>query len=122
MKSAENTDVCLVLTVDLTGTFHSSREVSAALREQTSRNVDCHTAVVRLGADAVRHHLGLGSQIAGALFLSAQRIEVHAPAGNIMGALLYDEVARYVRLYVDDHARMKAKATPGSCAPEDPPA
>ncbi|MFM9643591.1 hypothetical protein [Streptomyces turgidiscabies] len=107
--------VRLVLTVDLTGAYGSYRDVSEALREQTQRNVDCHTAIVRLGADAVRHHLELGKSIAGVFYLSAQRIEVHAPAGNVLGPLIHDEVARYVRLFAADHARMTA-----SVAPEKP--
>uniref|UniRef100_A0AAU1ZZF5 STAS domain-containing protein n=1 Tax=Streptomyces sp. NBC_00093 TaxID=2975649 RepID=A0AAU1ZZF5_9ACTN len=109
-------DVRLVLTVDLTGPYESYRAVADALREQTTRNVDCHTAIVRLGADAVRHNLELGRSIAAVFFLSAQRIEVHAPAGNVMGLLIHDEVARYVRLYAADHARMTA-----SPAAEAPP-
>lgn len=110
------TEVRLVLTVDLTGPYGSYRDVSESLREQTRRNVDCHTAIVRLGADAVRHHLDLGKSIAGAFYLSAQRIEVHAPAGNVLGPLIHDEVARYVHLYTADHARLTASA-----APEKPP-
>ncbi|NEA67523.1 hypothetical protein [Streptomyces sp. SID12488] len=108
---AAEVDVRLVLTVDLTGSYGSLREVSAALREQTLRNVDCHTAIVRLGADAVRHNLELGRSIAAVFYLSAQRIEVHALAGNVMGPLIHDEVARYVRLFTADHALMTASLT-----------
>lgn len=101
-------DVRQVLTVDLTGSYGSLREVTDALRGQTARNVDCHTAIVRLGADAVRHNLELGRSIAAVFFLSAQRIEVHAPAGNVMGLLIHDDVVRWVRLFAADHARMTA--------------
>lgn len=106
------TEVRLVLTVDLTGRYGSERDVSADLHQQTRRNVDCHTAVVRLGADAVRHHLGLGEAIAKTFFLAAERVEVHAPAGSVIGALIHEEVARYVRLYAADHARMTAALIP----------
>ncbi|WP_060880551.1 hypothetical protein [Streptomyces scabiei] len=109
--------VRLVLTVDLTGRYDNHREVSDALREQTRRNIDCHTAIVRLGADAVRHNIELGRHIAAVFYLSAERIEVHAPAGTVMGPIVHDEVARYVRLYTADHARMTAgpaaKPSPG---------
>ncbi|WP_333746164.1 hypothetical protein [Streptomyces sp. IBSBF 2950] len=109
-------DVRLVLTVDLTGRYDNHRDVSDALREQTRRNIACHTVVVQLGADAVRLNLELGRLIAAAFYLSAKRIEVHAPAGNVMGPLIHDEVARYVRLYTADHARMTA-----GTAAEHPP-
>ncbi|MDJ0461585.1 hypothetical protein [Streptomyces sp. H27-C3] len=101
-------DVRLVLTVDLTGAYRTAREVSEHLRDQTHRNVDCHTAIVRLGADAVRHHIELGRTIAATFFLAAERIEIHAPAGNVMGALIHDEVARYARLYRADHEQFIA--------------
>ncbi|WP_326729738.1 hypothetical protein [Streptomyces phaeochromogenes] len=114
MTAQPQADVRLVLTVDLSGPFHNSREVSNALREQTKRNVDCHTVIVRLGADAVRHNLELARSIAAVFFLSAERIEVHAPAGNVMGAIIHDEVARHVRLFTADHAQRTAStpATP----------
>nr|WP_119589730.1 hypothetical protein [Streptomyces scabiei] len=100
--------VRLVLAVDLTGSYDSHREVYDALREQTKRNITCHTVIVRLGPDAVRHNIELGRQIAALFYLSAERIEVHAPAGNVMGPIIHDEVARYVRRYTADHARMTA--------------
>ncbi|MET9479848.1 hypothetical protein [Streptomyces sp. NPDC006638] len=101
-------EVRLVLTVDLTGRYASQRAVSDDLREQTHRNVDCHTAIVRVGPDAVRHGIELGRSIAAAFYLSAERIEIHAPAGNVIGSLIHDEVARYVCLYRADHERMTA--------------
>ena len=98
-------EVRLVLTVDLTGQYNSEREVSADLREQTRRNVDCHTVIVRLGPDAVRHHICLGEAIAKAFFLSAERIEIHAPAGSVIGSLIHDAVARHMRFYRAGHER-----------------
>ncbi|MER5892309.1 hypothetical protein [Streptomyces sp. NPDC001876] len=98
-------DVRLVLTVDLTSRYDTHREVSEHLRAQTARNVDCHTVIVRIGPDAVRHSMELGRNIAATFYLSADHIEIHAPAGNIIGALIHDEVARYVRLYRADHER-----------------
>ncbi|MFD7791000.1 hypothetical protein [Streptomyces sp. NPDC059759] len=108
MTTHPEVDVRLVLTVDLTGRYDSMREVTESLREQTRRNVDCHTVIVRLGADAVRHHVELGRVIAGTFFLSARRIEIHAPAGNVLGPLIHADVARHVRLYADDHQRATA--------------
>lgn len=103
-------DVRLVLTVDLTGTYLDSRDVADDLRAQTRRNVDCHTAIVRLGPDAVRHHIELGRSIAATFYLAAERIEIHAPAGNVIGSLIHDEVTRYVRLYLADHQRLISTA------------
>ncbi|MGW0938845.1 hypothetical protein [Streptomyces sp. NPDC002666] len=106
-------DVRLVLTVDLTSRYDSHREVSNHLREQTSRNVDCHTVIVRIGPDAVRHSMELGRNLAATFYLSAEHIEIHAPAGNIIGALIHDEVARYVRLYRADFERSATSAASG---------
>lgn len=105
-------DVRLVLTVDLTGRYDSFHDVSADLREQTRRDIDCDTAIVRLGADAVRHHLELGKTIAGAFYLSARRIEVHAPAGNVLGPTIHAEVRRYVELFCADRRRTEATQAP----------
>ncbi|MET8172818.1 hypothetical protein [Streptomyces clavifer] len=104
-------DVRLVLTVDLTSRYDSHREVSEHLREQTTRNVDCHTVIVRIGPDAVRHSMELGRNIAATFYLSAEHIEIHAPAGNIIGALIHDEVARYVQLYRADYERSTATSS-----------
>lgn len=101
-------DVCMVLTVDLTGRFDSHRQVAQALREQTRRSIDCDTVIVRPGADAVRHHLDLGRSLAAEFFLTAQRIEIHTPAGNTLGPIIHAEVARYVRLFTADYARAKS--------------
>lgn len=106
-------EVRLVVTVDLAGSYGSSRDVADHLREQARRSVDCHTVVVRLGADAVRHHIELGRSIAAAFYLDAERIEIHAPAGNVIGPLIHDEVARYVRLYQADHERAAPAAASG---------
>ncbi|WP_282703216.1 hypothetical protein [Streptomyces sp. CC219B] len=105
--------VRLVLTVDLTGPYDNHRQVAQALREQTRRSIDCDTVIVRLGADAVRHNLDLGRSIAAEFFQTARRIEVHAPAGNVLGPIIHDEVARYVRLYTADHARQAAEQPAG---------
>ncbi|MGW2258986.1 hypothetical protein ACWCXE_14270 [Streptomyces sp. NPDC001780] len=109
MSEQHDGTVSLVLTVDLTGRYFGHRAVSEALREQTRGGLNCDTAIVRLGSDAVRHHLGLGRDIAAAFYLTARRIEIHAPAGNVMGPLVHDEVARYVALFRADHERMTAR-------------
>ncbi|MFF3346106.1 hypothetical protein [Streptomyces sp. NPDC002779] len=75
-------DVRLVAVVDLTDEYATHDDVSRALYEQTMRASDCHTAIVRLGEAAIRKHLTLPRALAGAFFLSAQRIEVHVPAGT----------------------------------------
>lgn len=106
-------EVRLVAVVDLTSRYDSSNEVLAHLREQTRGSTDCHTAVVRLGADALRHSLGLGHAIAGNFFLTARRIEIEVPAGT-RHAYLADEVRRNVRHMCADHTRMISKLrTPG---------
>ena len=97
-------DVRLVVTVDLTGRYSSSSEVTGDLYEQTRRSSDCHTAIVRCGEDALTHSLGLAHQIAGQFFLSARRIEVHVPAGT-RHAYLASEVQRHLALMCADHAR-----------------
>ncbi|MBD0838817.1 hypothetical protein [Streptomyces sp. TRM68416] len=105
--------VRLVLDLDLTGRYDSHRQVAEALREQTRRSLDCDTVIVHLGADAVRHNIDLGRSIAAAFFLTARRIEVHAPAGNVLGPIIHAEVARYVRLFTADHARQAAEQPAG---------
>ncbi|MEU8713590.1 hypothetical protein [Streptomyces sp. NPDC048663] len=118
MSTSIQPDVRLVLTVDLAGPYGSFHQVNADLRDQTRRLIECDTVIVRLGADAVRHHLELGKAIAGAFYQSARRIEVHAPAGNVLGPIIHAEVARYVRLFSADHAPhtalQEAAAAPGA--------
>jgi hypothetical protein len=96
-------EVRLVVTVDLTGSYDSSNEVHEDLRQQTRRNTDCHTAIVRLGEDALRHSLLLARAIAGVFYLSAQAIEVHVPAGHLLAEHLGREVAREARSMVSEH-------------------
>lgn len=106
-------DVRLVVTVDLTGRYDSSSDVSRDLYDQTIRASDCHTAIVRVGEDAVRSSCDLGRAIAGRFYLSAKCIEVHVPAGT-QYAFLASEVQRYVRLFCADHAQtMSSLRTPG---------
>ncbi|MDV5147209.1 hypothetical protein R1T08_24285 [Streptomyces sp. SBC-4] len=98
-------DVRLVVTVDLTGSYTSGSQVTADLYEQTRRSSDCHTAIVNCGHDALTHGLGLAEQIASTFFLSAQRIEVHVPAGT-RNSYLAAEVRRHLALMCADHAQM----------------
>ncbi|MFE2559866.1 hypothetical protein ACFXGT_28350 [Streptomyces sp. NPDC059352] len=98
-------DVRLVVTVDLTGSYYTSRQVMADLFEQTRRSSDCHTAIVHCGHDALTHGLGLAEQIASTFFLSAQGIEVHVPAGT-RHSYLAAEVRRHLALMCADHAQM----------------
>ncbi|WP_432034209.1 hypothetical protein [Streptomyces antibioticus] len=105
--------VRLVLTVDLTRPYSSHRDVARDLREQCRRSIDCDTVIVRLGADAVRHNVDLGKSIAAEFFLTARSIEVHTPAGNVLGPIIHAEVARYVRLFTDDYARQTAGQAAG---------
>ncbi|MEU3292990.1 hypothetical protein ABZ722_11580 [Streptomyces longwoodensis] len=98
-------DVRLVVTVDLTADYDTPADVSRALFEQTRHASDCHTAIVRVGESAARPGTDLGKSIASAFYLSARHIEVHVPAGT-RHAYLASEVARYVRLFHDDHVRM----------------
>ncbi|NEC90449.1 hypothetical protein [Streptomyces sp. SID12501] len=109
----ETPEVRLVVTVDLTGRYDSADEVTEDLRQQTQRNVDCHTAIVCLGEDAVRRSLLLPHAIAGAFFLSAKLIEVHIPAGSRFASHLGQEVAREARVMVRDHeAQLLSIRTP----------
>lgn len=104
-------DVRLVVTVDLTGRYDDRSDVSRDLYEQTIRASDCHTAIVRVGEDALRSGFDLGRAIAGRFFLSAECIEVHVPAGTLY-AHLAAEVRRYVRLFCADHAQTMANLRP----------
>ncbi|MFD8640818.1 hypothetical protein ACFV14_10970 [Streptomyces zaomyceticus] len=97
--------VRLVVTVDLTGSYTSSSQVTADLYEQTRRSSDCHAAVVHCGHDALAHGLGLAEQIARAFFLSAQSVEVHVPAGT-RHSYVAAEVQRHLALMCADHAQM----------------
>ncbi|MFD7858306.1 hypothetical protein ACFV6B_29095 [Streptomyces microflavus] len=98
-------EVRLVVTVDLTGRYTSGSEVTADLYEQTRYSTDCHTAVVRVGEEALRCESGLGQAIASRFFLAARRIEVHVPAGT-RWAFVASEVQRHLRIMTADHARM----------------
>ena len=100
-------EVRLVAVVDLTGRYDSASEVTADFHEQTRRSTDCHTAVVQLGNDALRHGLGLAHSIAARFYLSARCIEVTVPAGTLR-AYLADEVRRNVRQFCADHERTMA--------------
>lgn len=107
-------DVRLVVTVDLTGGYDTADAVIEDLRVQTTRNVDCHTAIVRLGEDAIRHSLFLPRAIAGVFFLSAKQIDIEVPAGSKFASLISDQVAREVRLMARDHeAHLLSLRTPG---------
>lgn len=100
------------MTVDLTGQYDSHDDVSRALYEQTIRASDCHTAIVRLSDDAISKHAGLPRAIAGAFFLSAQRIEIHVSAGTrhaYFAARVREELAQICA----DHACMIAALPPG---------
>ncbi|MDQ0992196.1 hypothetical protein [Streptomyces sp. V3I7] len=106
-------DVRLVVTVDLTGRYDSGSEVSRDLYEQTRYSTDCHTAIVRLGEDALRVASGLGSAIASRFFLAAREVEIHVPAGT-RWAYVATEAQQYMRHYAADHAQMLSKTrTPG---------
>ncbi|MDQ0795605.1 hypothetical protein [Streptomyces sp. B1I3] len=107
-------EVRLVVTVDLTRPYSNRAEVSADLYEQTRHSTDCHTAIVRVGEDALRCESGLGQAIASRFFLAAKRIEVHIPAGT-RWAFVASEVQRHLRVMTADHERMlNATRTPGS--------
>ncbi|MFJ2719025.1 hypothetical protein [Streptomyces sp. NPDC087437] len=106
-------DVRLVVTVDLTNEYATHDDVSRALYEQTMRASDCHTAIVRLGEAAIRKHLELPRAIAGAFFLSAQRIEIHVPAGTRY-AYFAARVRQELVQICADHSRMVSSLrTPG---------
>ncbi|MFD6474415.1 hypothetical protein ACFWEH_13055 [Streptomyces anulatus] len=106
-------EVRLVVTVDLTGRYDRSSDVTADLYEQTRHSTDCHTAVVRVGEEALRCESGLGQAIASRFFLAAKRIEVHVPAGT-RWAFVASEVQRHLRIMTADHARMlDSMRTPG---------
>ncbi|MFJ2949144.1 hypothetical protein ACIO8H_16170 [Streptomyces sp. NPDC087226] len=106
-------EVRLVVTVDLTGRYDSNAQVSRDLRKQTRYSTDCHTAVVRLGEDALRVGTGLGSLIASAFFLAARDVEIHVPAGT-RWAYVAAEAQQYMRRYAADHAQMLNRTrTPG---------
>ncbi|MGV9987761.1 hypothetical protein [Streptomyces olivaceus] len=106
-------EVRLVVTIDLTGHYDSPNQVSNDLYEQTRYSTDCHTAVVRLGEDALRVSSGLGSAIASRFFLAAREVEIHVPAGT-RWAYVADEAQQYMRHYAADHARMINRTrTPG---------
>lgn len=106
-------DVRLVVVVDLTGEYATHDDVSRALYEQTMRASDCHTAIVQLGESAIRKHLTLPRAIAGAFFLSAQRIEVHVPSGT-RHAYFAQRVRQELEQICADHSRMLSSTrTPG---------
>lgn len=106
-------DVRLVVTVDLTGQYDSSSAVSRDLYEQTRYSTDCHTAIVRVGEDALRVSSGLGSAIASRFFLAAREVEIHVPAGT-RWAYVATEAQEYMRHYAADHAQTLARTrTPG---------
>lgn len=99
-------EVRLVAVVDLTGRYDTSTEVLDNLHEQTRRSSDCHTAIVRLGEDALQRAASyLGHAIASRFFLAAQQIEVHVPAGT-RWAYVASEVQRHLRFFAADHAQM----------------
>lgn len=108
LDNVEAVEVRLTMVVDLTGRYNDARQVSEDFHQQTRRNQDCHTAIVRLGEDATQLCTSLGRDIAAAFYLSAQRIELEMPAGRWQAPTLYAEVAYYTRLYRDDHQRMAA--------------
>ncbi|MGW8746511.1 hypothetical protein [Streptomyces sp. NPDC055794] len=106
-------EVRLVVMVDLTGRYDSHDQVSRDLYEQTRYSTDCHTAIVRLGEDALRVSSGLGSAIASRFFLSARDVEIHVPAGT-RWAYVATEVQEYMRHYAADHAQLLNRTrTPG---------
>ncbi|MFF7290709.1 hypothetical protein [Streptomyces griseorubiginosus] len=106
-------DVRLVAVVDLTDEYATHDDVSRTLYEQTTRASDCHTVIVRLGETAIRKHLTLPRAIAGAFFLSAQRIEVHVPAGT-RHAYFAQRVRQELEQICADHSRMLSSTrTPG---------
>ncbi|MFE2300815.1 hypothetical protein ACFXAW_21830 [Streptomyces sp. NPDC059445] len=107
-------EVRLVVTVDLAGCYDSFTDVYEDLRQQTRRNIDCHTAIIQLGEDAIRHSLSLPRAIASVFYLSAQCIEIHVPAGSVLAESLAVEVAREARSMVrDHHAHLLSIRTPG---------
>lgn len=99
--------VRLVVTVDLTGPYENSSEVSRDLYEQTRHSTDCHTAIVRVGEDALRCATGLGEAIASRFFLAARSVEIHVPAGT-RWAYLASEVQQHLRHFAADHAQTLA--------------
>lgn len=106
-------EVRLVVTVDLTGRYDTHDQVSRDLYEQTRYSTDCHTAIVRLGEDALRVGMSLGSAIASRFFLAAREVEIHVPAGT-RWAYVATEAQQYMRHYAADHAQMLATTrTPG---------
>ncbi|MGQ5579690.1 hypothetical protein [Streptomyces sp. ECR3.8] len=98
-------EVRLVVTVDLTGRYDTHDEVIRDLYEQTRYSTDCHTAIVRLGADALRVSSGLGSAIASRFFLAAREVEIHVPAGT-RWAFVAAEAQQHMRHYAADHAQL----------------
>lgn len=98
-------EVQLVVTVDLTGRYDRSNDVTADLYEQTRYSTDCHTAIVRLGEEALRCGSGLGQAIAARFFLAARRIEVHVPAGT-RWAFVASDVRQHLRHMTADHEWM----------------
>ncbi|URM90384.1 hypothetical protein LUW75_10705 [Streptomyces sp. MRC013] len=106
-------EVRLVVTVDLTGRYNTSREVAAALHDQTRHSVDCHTVIVHVGEDALRAFPGLGSAIAARFFLAARQVEIHVPAGT-RWAYVAAEAQEHMRRYAADHAQMLAKTRASS--------
>ncbi|MFD8882356.1 hypothetical protein ACFV0H_07510 [Streptomyces erythrochromogenes] len=111
LNNLDAVEVRLTMVVDLTGRYNDAREVAEDFQMQTKRNQDCHTAIVRLGADATQLCTGLGRDIARAFYLSARRIELEMPAGRWQAPTLYGEVAYYTRLYRADHQRMTTELT-----------
>jgi hypothetical protein len=107
-------EIRLVCTVTLTGRYNSASEVVGDLERQVRRRQDCHTAVVRLGEDALRHMSGLPEAIAGAFYLGTECIQIEAPAGRWEGPFLYGEVTRHVRQYRAYHEQMIADSAQSS--------
>ena len=102
-------EVRLVAVVNLTGRYDTSTEVLDDLHEQTRRSTDCHTAIVRLGEDALqRAASSLGHAIASRFFLTAQQIEVHVPAGT-RWAYVASEAQRHLRHFAADHQQTMAR-------------
>ncbi|MFF2650365.1 hypothetical protein [Streptomyces sp. NPDC058045] len=112
MRPVEVPAVRLVVTVDLTGRYSTHDEVCRDLYEQTRHSTDCHTAVVRVGEDALRVAVGLGSAIAARFFLAARDVEIHLPAGT-RWAYVATEAQTAMRRYAADHAQTLARTRTG---------
>jgi hypothetical protein len=103
-------EIRLVCTVQLTGRYAIARDVIDDLERQTKRRQDCHTAIVRLGDDALRHVSGLAEAIARSFYLGTECIQIEAPAGRWEGQFLYGEVARHVRTFRAYHEQMISRS------------